>query len=153
MCSSDLNHKVKFLPEDEVQKFMDLFITEACKAKFDLKQNAPTATTQDIPTISDEDFFGYTPGPPDGSEINYQNKVRLECLEYFQNPNRKIEMLQEYPTVKKMFIRYNTPLPSSGAVERVFNFSGMILTPKRRSISDDLFEKLTLLKCNNYGIE
>ncbi|ODM87580.1 hypothetical protein Ocin01_19102 [Orchesella cincta] len=35
------------------------------------------------------------------------------------------------PTVEKMFRRYNTSLPSSAPVERVFSYAGMILSPKR----------------------
>ncbi|ODM87581.1 hypothetical protein Ocin01_19103, partial [Orchesella cincta] len=61
----------------------------------------------------------------------------------------KASMLSQYPTVEKMFRRYNTSLPSSAPVERVFSYAGMILSPKRTNLTDSNFEKLVLLKCNN----
>jgi hypothetical protein len=54
-----------------------------------------------------------------------------------------------YPIVKKAFIRYNTTIPSSAPVERLFSFAGMIHNPKRNRLADNLFEQLVILKGNN----
>lgn len=51
-------------------------------------------------------------------------------------------MLQKYSSVMGLFIKYNTTLPSSGPAEQMFNYAGMILSPKRRIMSDSLFEML-----------
>jgi hypothetical protein len=48
----------------------------------------------------------------------------------------------------ELFIRYNTPLPSSAAVERLFNSAGDILRPKRSSLSSSNFEKLVFMRGN-----
>ena len=49
----------------------------------------------------------------------------------------------------KLFIRYNTALPSSAAAERVFSTAGNILRPKRSSLTTRNFEQLVLLKGNS----
>jgi len=45
-------------------------------------------------------------------------------------------------------MRYNTPIPSSAAVERLFSVAGLVRTVKRNRMSDHMFETLVLLKAN-----
>ncbi|KAG0709966.1 hypothetical protein GWK47_023755 [Chionoecetes opilio] len=47
-----------------------------------------------------------------------------------------------------LFIRYNTPVPSSAAVERLFSMGSDVMRPKRSSLTAKNFEKLVLLKGN-----
>ena len=47
-----------------------------------------------------------------------------------------------------LFIKYNTPLPSSAAVERMFSTAGDILRPKRAALASANFQKLVFLKGN-----
>ena len=48
--------------------------------------------------------------------------------------------------LKKLFVQYNTSLPSSDAVKRPFSMSKYILKPKRAGFSDEYFEMLAFLK-------
>ncbi|ODM87352.1 hypothetical protein Ocin01_19330, partial [Orchesella cincta] len=67
-----------------------------------------------------------------------------------------LQVLTAYPTVKSMSVKLNTPLPSSAPAERLFSYAGMVLRPKRSSLSDELFEQLvplnlTLNRLINYS--
>ncbi|KAG0693428.1 hypothetical protein GWK47_027517 [Chionoecetes opilio] len=47
-----------------------------------------------------------------------------------------------------LFIRYNTPVPSSAAVERLFSMGSDVMRPKRWSLTAKNLEKLVFLKGN-----
>ena len=49
-----------------------------------------------------------------------------------------------------LFIRLNTPLPASAAVERLFSCAGMIMNDRRTRLSDKNFENLVFLKVNSW---
>lgn len=49
-----------------------------------------------------------------------------------------------------LFIKYNTAVPSSAAVERLFSVGKDILTPKRASLSDENFNMLMFIKGNTH---
>ena len=49
------------------------------------------------------------------------------------------------PGQKKVFIKYNTPIPSSAGVERLFSVGKDILKPNRCALKDGNFEKLLFL--------
>ena len=50
-----------------------------------------------------------------------------------------------------IFLKYNTPLPSSASVERIFSFGSDILRRKRSSLTSHTFEQLVFMK-GNIGI-
>lgn len=55
-----------------------------------------------------------------------------------------------WPAVKELFIRLNTPLPASAAVERLFSCAGLTMTKKRTRLTDNIFESLVFLKKNHW---
>ena len=75
-------------------------------------------------------------------------KVQLQLLQYIEDKRTNLHMLNDYPAIKRVFLKYNTILPSSAPVERLFSFAGMINTPKRQQLGDDLFEIFVLHKAN-----
>lgn len=75
-----------------------------------------------------------------------ENIVESEVSHFLVDPNKEYRMLNQYPTVRAVFFKYNTTLPSSAAVERVFSQSQMIFTPRRNRISAATFEKTLILK-------
>jgi hypothetical protein len=49
-----------------------------------------------------------------------------------------------------LFIKYNTPVPSSAGVERLFSQGGDILRPKRSSLKDERFNMLMFMRGNRH---
>jgi len=57
-------------------------------------------------------------------------------------------MIFNFPKVLKKFLYYNTGLPSSASVECLFSTGGNIMSLKRFSLTDNMFETLVMLKQN-----
>jgi len=57
-------------------------------------------------------------------------------------------MLNDFPKLKKLFVKYNTALPSSASVERMFSIGSSVLTPQRGHLCDDTIKQQILLKIN-----
>ncbi|XP_036340430.1 uncharacterized protein LOC118749757 [Rhagoletis pomonella] len=74
--------------------------------------------------------------------------ITTEVVLYLNDEDRSIEALHRFPTVKKMFVKYNTPLPSSAPVEKLFSFAGIVNRSTRQNLSDHNFEMLVLKKAN-----
>lgn len=73
-----------------------------------------------------------------------------QCHAYLSDTDRSLEMLSRYPKVKSIFIKFNTVLPSSAPVERLFSAASIILSKRRNRLSDDTFEKLLMLRQNRH---
>lgn len=61
----------------------------------------------------------------------------LSFLNYKKKDGTDLNILDSYPIVKQIFFKYNTTLPSSAPVERMFSSGNQILTPRRNCLSDD----------------
>ena len=58
-------------------------------------------------------------------------------------------MLNSYPIIKMLFIKYNYILPSSAPVERMFSIATNINKPKRNKLNYTKFALLVLLESNS----
>ena len=56
--------------------------------------------------------------------------------------------LKPYQVIEEMFVKYNSPIPSSAPVERLFSNGGLVFIKTWNGLSDTTFEKLLLLKKN-----
>ena len=77
------------------------------------------------------------------------SKCDLEVLQYLDDLKRDLHMLNSYPIIKNLFLKYNSVLSSSAPVERLFSFAGMISWPHRMRMADQTFKRLLLLKAND----
>ena len=82
------------------------------------------------------------------SEMQFSDR-RKELEAYLLDANTSLQPLDQHKVVRNVFLKYNTPIPSSAPVERLFSFAGMVDTPRRKCLTDTNFEKLVLLKANN----
>ena len=68
--------------------------------------------------------------------------------EYLRSECQDLSLLKTMPILEKLFRKFNTSLPSSAPVERMFNSAGGIFTKRRQSLTDEHFEMQLLLKIN-----
>jgi KRAB domain-containing zinc finger protein len=73
--------------------------------------------------------------------------------QFLNNNSTDVASVAFNPLLKDLFIKLNTPLPASAAVERLFSCAGFTMSKKRSSMSDELFENLVFLKCNMCNVE
>jgi hypothetical protein len=68
-------------------------------------------------------------------------------LKYLNDTSRELEMLDNLLRMKSVILRFNTTIPSSAPVDRLLSINAaLILIQKRNCLSDEICEKLLLLK-------
>lgn len=143
----DFSKMTKLIVEECVNLFSSNSLTESKASHLEQEQS-------DVPEF---DFFDFKEDDADvpknldthrSSQMTIQNKLELELLQYLEDKRTNIQMLNDYKMIKDIFIRYNTCLPSSAAVERLFSFATYINSPRRNALSDTLFEQLVIIKAN-----
>ena len=161
---------IQTLVPQKVQHVKKLLVQELVTLTVEPRVPATTSTTESGATQPESSH----PGPMDTDLIvefvlagnNPTPDVALqrreeELTELFE---RAVARWQRTPTAKPLdpelfpieyrqswlsvFLKYNTPLPSSAAVERIFSTAGDIIRPKRSCLSASNFEELVFLKGN-----
>ena len=91
------------------------------------------ATAQEEPsttTSSEDEDYGYDTSIEQqivvGESILHAraNRARVEALNYLDDREKGLQILSGYPNVCATFLKYNTSLPSSAPVERLFSTGG-----------------------------
>ncbi len=57
------------------------------------------------------------------------------------------------PVLSKLFVKYNTAVPSSAAVERFFSLGKDILRAKRARLSDKNLEMMMFMRGNRHHLQ
>jgi hypothetical protein len=113
---------------------------------------------EELVSQDDPDPFKHMRG--DAIEVGAQDGFKKEVEGTYASWNRRISVnshislsYDHFPFQQRsawlyIFSKYNTPLPSSTAGERLFSFGSNILRAKRSSLTADNFENLVFLKGN-----
>ncbi|KAG0716034.1 hypothetical protein GWK47_001147 [Chionoecetes opilio] len=128
---------------------------------FEVTKQAVLDTSEGSSPNEDEeyDFFKAlrSPGPTATEGTNYtrlSNKMGKE-LESWCSEKQRNKLLEQamFPALSRatwvdVFVMYNTAIPSSAAVERLFSQGVDIMKVKRASLTSDNFERLVFMKGN-----
>lgn len=110
------------------------------------RKAAPAADNANVPQLAaspaEMDFFDFENQPTESFS------AEKEITDYLRS-RYELEILNQFPNLKKMYMKHNTPIPSSAPVERLFSLGGLVLSPKRNSQCDRRFEKLLLMRYNH----
>jgi hypothetical protein len=110
----------------------------------------PTPQPTESVSNPEANFFDFGPNSTTSDHISSAvTCAELEVAQFFTDSNPDLTMLNNYLNVKAVFLRYNTPLPSSGPVERLFSYATITDMPKANRLSDKNFEKRVVLKANS----
>ncbi|KAL7635162.1 UNVERIFIED_CONTAM: hypothetical protein RMT77_014148 [Armadillidium vulgare] len=150
------NHKIKWLAinpeyntEENRKKYQEMLIMAV---RNDVQANTSKEPNEVIDLAegsSSDDFFEYESLSSTSPASLNKDELEIEVLKYLTDNDRSLQSLNRYPCVKKVFLHYNTPLPSSAPAERLFSFAGHIHSPKRSKLSDNMFETLVIPKSNS----
>ncbi|XP_052455230.1 zinc finger BED domain-containing protein 4-like isoform X2 [Carassius gibelio] len=131
-----------WLPEDERESLRAQLVTEVLQV-----DQGTEETETNGGSVHEDEFFSY--GPGSSSNKGGKREASEEVWLYLQGTNKDLKCLNEFPGVKKVFIKFNTTLPSSVPVQQLFNNGGNIMTPKGHHLSDEHFERVLLLRYNS----
>jgi hypothetical protein len=147
-------YKLKWVPPDCREAVSSLFMSTVVGMASSSMQTF-TAESGEMSTDDDDYGYGVTGVDPSGTQGavsvagHQESAVKMEAMHYLDNPSKELSSLLAYPHVKATFVKFNTTLPSSAPVERLFSIGGLIATPRRNRLSDATFEKLLMLKMNS----
>ncbi|XP_043269475.1 uncharacterized protein [Venturia canescens] len=132
------------LSESIRRKVESIFLQAATE---EYQKGREVTANENVPAQPVDDFFDFGEDPQ--AFIPHESPtVSVEIARYMASPSTNLEMLEEHPLIKRLFIKFNTPLPSSAAVERLFSFATMMDLPKWNRLTDEHFEQRVLMKAN-----
>lgn len=78
----------------------------------------------------------------DDNNIRVSNAASVQALTFLNSKKKELVLLDQFKIIKQVFLKFNTTLPSSAPVERLFSGAIQVLTPRRNRLKDDTFEML-----------
>ncbi len=108
--------------------------------------------TGTVPCLHPDYFKSITVAPTARGRRNIidvnATKIVKTCTETINSVKLEDSDFQREPSLIDLFIEFNTPMPSSAGVERLFSQAGDILRPKRCSLKEDRFHQLMFMRGN-----
>lgn len=117
----------------EKRKTIDMLIEECIQLSKEESTEFPGETNecQDNTSSNKDDFYVTFEDIPH-QKNSIESDIETEVSRYLCDVRKNVEILNEYPHIKKVYYKHNTTLSSSAPVERLFsqsNNSNLIFRP------------------------
>ena len=129
------------LTQERRDKAKASLLAECRKVQEDQGTTTPTHNLNE----DEEDEFYLFADAEDTTDM-----AESQVMDYIKSMEKGMEVLNRFPLIKHISLKYNAATPSSAPVERLFSYGKMVFTPKRNRLSDQRFEKLLLLRYNHW---
>lgn len=138
-------------PHDKInirQRLIDYLISDNEKDdNTDNSLSLPMSKDQITVSDSEDDFLQFG----DTVETDYFPNNNIQMLVDNYLSNTLLKKPNDLPLqLKKAYIRFNSAIPSSAPVERLFSAGGQLMEKRRGKMADKNFEMTLLLKYNKY---
>ncbi|XP_049301829.1 uncharacterized protein LOC109579797 isoform X2 [Bactrocera dorsalis] len=127
--------------EEEVKKMFNTYVVKYGKIADDATRVPPQTTQKTFLDFGEENISIQSGSTDSGNYLQ-------ETLLYLVERDATTSCLNKHQAIKNVFLKYNTPLPPSAPVERLFSFAGIVNRSRRQKLSDANFEMLVLRKAN-----
>lgn len=97
-------------------------------------------------------FFNFDPSSSSNDVVHIlfgETTSQTELVNFLKDNRTDLFMLNAYPLVRKMFVKFNTPTLSSASVERLFNYAKMADLSQFNRLSNSNFEKRIVGRVNS----
>jgi hypothetical protein len=88
---------------------------------------ADNITTNNSTNSSNEDDDNFIVFSSQPETVKTIKKANLKVISFFNDTHKYLKNLINYPTIKKLFIRFNTNLYFSLSVERMFSWQDLFI--------------------------
>ncbi|KAG5277557.1 hypothetical protein AALO_G00118970 [Alosa alosa] len=114
--------KLRWLRDEHRREHVKELLIRECRK---VAPAADNANVPQLPASQDEmDFFDFKNQPTDSFS------AEKEVTDYLRS-GYELEILNRFPNLKKMYMKYNSPTPSSAPVERLFSLGGLDAFPEK----------------------
>ena len=154
----DPRFKLRWCSDDtQKQTYVELVKSEVEMISTSSEPSSATLQLREEPPPKrKKSLFSFMPDSPSQVELNNGNVSSEEM--YFETPCVSMdtnpltfwkENAKKYPLLSRLARDYLAIPSSSSPVERLFSIAGKIFRPERCQLSDDRFQQLMFIRCNN----
>lgn len=140
--------KTSFIESVVDQRIAHQMLVDMCISTQQIECVSNVNHTETAAVEKEDDFFISFANTSNQRRSSLEDSIAGEVTRYINDDRKDISILNEYPAMKSVYLRFNTTLSSSAPIERVFSHSKLIFRPQRNRLSSENFERSLLLSLN-----